>query len=130
MSERIPTVRIIVAGSRDFDDYGLMSRKLAGAARLESVEIVSGGARGADALGERFARENGIPVKRFEADWGRFGKAAGPIRNSQMAEYAAEAERGYLVAFPMGRSPGTRDMIRKAKEKGLTAYVVETVPNG
>lgn len=122
---RKETVRIIVAGSRDFHDYGLVSRKLAGAVRLENVEIVSGGARGADALGERFARENGIPVRRFEADWGKFGRAAGPIRNSEMAEYASKADRGYLAAFPKGRSPGTRDMIRKAKERNLTVYVVE-----
>ena len=123
------TTRVIVAGSRDFDDYELLKRKCMGLTRLKDVEIVSGGARGADSLGERFAREFGIPVKRFPADWNAYGKAAGPIRNAEMAEYASKADEGYLVAFPIGRSAGTRDMIRKAREKGLTTYVVETKPS-
>lgn len=123
--ERKETVRVVVAGSRDFSDYDLLKRKLAGLTRLNDVEIVSGGARGADALGERFAKEFNLPLKVFPAQWTLYGKAAGPIRNAKMAKYAAEADRGYLVAFPVGESRGTRDMIRRAEECGLTVYVVE-----
>lgn len=78
------------------------------------TEVVSGCCRGVDRAGEEWARQRGIPVKRFPANWKKFGVAAGPIRNAEMAEYA-EA----LVAIPTGVSRGTRDMIDKAKARGL-----------
>lgn len=115
--------RIIIAGSRDFSDYELLSRKCAKISELENPEIISGHARGADSLGERFAKEHNIPLKIIPADWEKYGKAAGPIRNRQMAEYAAET-KGYLVAFPVGSSPGTRNMIETARKFGLTVYIV------
>ena len=107
--------KVIIAGGRDFSDYSLLctcaDEALAG---MEDVEIVSGGADGADALGERYARERGFALKRFPADWKAYGHAAGPIRNGQMAAYADA-----LIALWDGKSAGTRDMIRKAEEKGL-----------
>ena len=111
--------KVIIAGSRDFADYALLcsfaDQVLAGA---EDIEIVSGGARGADALGERYARERGYALKVFPADWKKWGRAAGPIRNGQMADYADA-----LIAFWDGQSSGTRDMIQKAEEKGLAVQV-------
>ena len=111
--------KVIIAGSRDFTDYELLcsfaDQTLAGA---EDVEIVSGGARGADALGERYARERGRRLKVFPADWKKWGAAAGPIRNAEMAAYADA-----LIAFWDGRSAGTRDMIRKAEDRGLRVQV-------
>ena len=115
--------RIIVAGGRDFTDYALLSETLDVILKiytLREVQIVSGCCRGADALGERYAREHGIPVVRFPADWQAYGKAAGPIRNRKMAEYASEGEgEGVLVAFWDGKSPGTASMIRLAEKYGL-----------
>ena len=73
---------------------------------------------GADALGERYARDRGYALKVFPAEWKKWGRAAGPIRNAQMADYADA-----LIAFWDGESSGTRDMIRKAEEKGLKVYV-------
>ena len=113
--------RIIVAGGRDFTDYALLSQTLD--AVLEKytfyeVQIVSGCCRGADALGEHYAKEHGIPVKCFPADWLAYGKAAGPIRNRKMAEYTAERD-GMLVAFWDGKSRGTASMIRIAEKAGL-----------
>ena len=113
--------RIIVAGGRDFTDYALLSQTLD--AVLEKyifyeVQIVSGCCRGADALGEQYAKEHGIPVKRFPADWLAYGKAAGPSRNRKMAEYASEGN-GMLVAFWDGKSRGTASMIRLAEKYGL-----------
>ncbi|MDY6291110.1 MAG: DUF2493 domain-containing protein [Succiniclasticum sp.] len=113
--------RIIVAGGRDFTDYALLSQTLD--AVLEKytfyeVQIVSGCCRGADALGEHYAKEHRIPVKRFPADWLQYGKVAGPIRNREMAEYASEGE-GVLVAFWDGKSRGTASMIRIAEKAGL-----------
>ena len=113
--------RIIVAGGRDFTDYALLSETLdviLNRYTLREVQIVSGCCRGADALGERYAREHGIPVVRFPADWQAYGKAAGPIRNRKMAEYAAEGD-GMLVAFWDGKSRGTASMIRLAEKYGL-----------
>jgi hypothetical protein len=70
------------------------------------IEVVSGCARGADQLGERWADERGYPVKRFPADWHKHGKRAGYLRNEEMAGYAT-----HLVAFWDGRSRGTKHMI-------------------
>lgn len=84
------------------------------------VEIVSGTARGADQLGERYAFERGLPVKQFPADWDQHGKSAGYIRNAQMAEYADAA-----VIFWDGTSRGSKHMIDLAKAKGLRVRVVK-----
>lgn len=113
--------RIIVAGGRDFVDYALLSQTLNSVLEKytdSETIIVTGCCRGADALGERYAKEHGIPVKRFPADWLQYGKAAGPIRNRDMAEYASEGE-GVLVAFWDGKSRGTASMIRLAEKYGL-----------
>ena len=113
--------RIIVAGGRDFTDYALLSQTLdavLGKYTFFEAQIVSGCCRGADVLGEHYATEHGIPVKRFPADWLAYGKAAGPIRNRKMAEYAEEGD-GMLVAFWDGKSRGTASMIRLAEKYGL-----------
>ena len=64
-------MNVIVAGSRTFNDYRLLRNKLDQilANKLPDIVIVSGGARGADTLGERYAQEKGLPVKQFPADW-------------------------------------------------------------
>lgn len=114
--------KIIVAGGRKFDDYAVVDQWLSHLLKeksFEDVEIVSGGALGADSLGQRFAENNWIRVKIFRADWVKHGKSAGPIRNRAMAEYADA-----LVAFWDGKSRGTADMIKVAKKKGLAVRVV------
>lgn len=80
--------------------------------------VISGCAPGVDGLGEEWAKSQGLPIERFPADWKRLKRAAGPIRNGQMAD-AAQA----LVAVWDGQSPGTKDMIRKARAKGLKVHV-------
>ena len=91
----------------------------------DNLEIVSGHAPGADALGEKFARDNGYKLTLFPAEWDKYNRAAGPIRNEQMAKYAAEADKGILIAFPIGESRGTRNMITLAKRYGLEVHVIE-----
>ena len=74
--------------------------------------IISGHCRGADMLGEQLANKYSIPIKIFPADWDKHGKAAGHIRNRQMAEYASDGDNiGILVAFWDGKSRGTKSMI-------------------
>ena len=118
-----PVFRLIVAGSRNFNNYELLKQKcdsLLSQKRLtHSIVIISGTARGADRLGERYAAERGYRIERFPADWDRNGIAAGPIRNSQMAAHADA-----LVAFWDGKSRGTRDMIERAEKHNLPIRVV------
>lgn len=109
--------KVIIAGSRDYSDYKELKQRcdfLLSKVQPHSVEIVSGGARGADSLGERYASERGYSCTRFPAQWHKFGRSAGYKRNLQMAEYADA-----LIAFPLGKSVGTRHMIKTAKDHKL-----------
>lgn len=118
--------RVIVAGSRDLDDYDLVRKALdeflADMFTSETV-IVSGKARGADMLGERYAKENGFEVASFPAKWrdekGNYDPGAGYARNAQMAEIGT-----HLVAFWDGVSKGTRNMIAAASGRGIVIKVV------
>lgn len=115
-------LKIIVAGGREFDDEELLFETLDNILRKREpseVQIVSGCARGADKLGEKYAEARGIDVKRFPAQWDIHGNAAGPIRNEEMAEYA-----NACVCFWDGRSKGTNDMIKRAKAHSLRTKVV------
>lgn len=114
-------IKVIVAGGRDFDDAKMLSEKLYNFAmpyNVSDIEWVTGKARGADTLGEMWAREAGAPVKEFPADWDRYGKAAGYIRNEQMAKYA-----DVLIAFWDGESKGTKHMIDLARKHGLEVHI-------
>ncbi len=110
-------MKTIIAGSRDIEDYAEVVKGIEGAGFL-ITEVVSGKARGVDSLGERWAIENFKPVKEFPANWEMHGKAAGPIRNREMANYA-EA----LIAIFDGKSPGTKNMIELARNNNLIVYV-------
>lgn len=113
--------RVIVAGGRDFDDYELLKSTMDKLLiNIKSqICIVSGTARGADLLGERYAKENGYIVHRFPADWNTFGKTAGFVRNEEMAQNADA-----LVAFWDGSSHGgTYHMIKTAKRYNLKVRV-------
>lgn len=119
-------IKIIVAGSRTIHDYDLvesMLNEITEGLKKTDVEIISGDCRGVDQLGARYAREKNLKLTRFPADWGTYGKAAGPIRNEEMAEYAASAKQeGILVAIWDGKSRGTRSMINLAKANFLLIY--------
>ncbi len=104
----------IIAGGRD---YKLTLSDEAWLDTLPIREVVSGGASGADAGGEAWAKKRGIPIKRFPADWKTHGRAAGPIRNRQMAEYADA-----VVLFPGGR--GTDSMRTEAERQGLRIFTL------
>ena len=121
-------VRIIIAGSRDFTDYEILKKSVFGIFKnrnisKNSVEIISGTARGADKLGEEYANEFGLRLKRFPADWS-LGKRAGYLRNAEMAAYASGAT-GILIAFWDGESKGTKHMIDLAQARGLEMHVFD-----
>lgn len=108
--------RVIIAGSRTFEDYKLLKKTMDNLLSQikDEIQIVCGKARGADTLGEEYAKERGYQIAYFPADWDKFGKSAGYKRNVQMAENADA-----LVAFWDGQSRGTKHMIDIAREKGL-----------
>ena len=113
-------MKVIIAGGRDFNDYDLLCRKAdIILSRQQEVEVVSGTAKGADKLGERYAEERGYPIKRFPADWGTHGKAAGYMRNEDMAIYADG-----LIAFWDEQSKGTKHMIDIAELHKLKIRIV------
>jgi hypothetical protein len=113
-------VKLIIAGSRDFDNYDLLKEKLDMAKKHFGIfEVVSGKARGADSLGERYAHENSLPIAEFPADWATYGKKAGYLRNAEMADYADGC-----IVFWDGESKGTQHMINLAKEKGIQLAIV------
>ena len=118
--------RIIVAGGRDFDDYEYLVKSideiLSGV--IGPIKFVSGTARGADTLGERYAKEHGIDVARFPADWDRYGKKAGYLRNIEMADYACEeGSKAILIAFWDRKSKGTEHMINIAHDHFMDVYI-------
>ena len=126
-------LRIIVAGSRGFYDYQLLSDTLMDyLAEMDDKDIVdnpsqvkfiSGTCRGADVLGEHFAYTYEYEVIRFSVAWDRYGDSAGYRCNAEMAKYASEAY-GVLFAFWDGQSKGTKHMIDLAKRYGLEVHVV------
>lgn len=104
---------ISVVGSRTFKDYTLLKRTLneiRERSHERSVVLVSGGARGADQLAERYAREYSLPIRILSPDWNRYGKSAGLRRNTDIVQ-----ECDILVAFWDQKSNGTRDSINKAR---------------
>jgi len=112
-------MKIIIAGSRNINNYNIIVNTIK-KSNFDISEIVSGNARGVDKLGERFAKENNIKLKLFPANWDKYGKGAGYIRNIQMAEYADA-----LIAIWDGISKGTKMMIELAKKKELKIFVCE-----
>lgn len=113
-------LKVIIAGSRNFNDYQLLKEKmdfyLQNKINIKKpncgIEIVSGMARGADIMGEKYAKEKGYTLKQFPANWSLYGKSAGYIRNKQMRDYADAC-----VVFWDGKSLGSKHMISLAKEK-------------
>ena len=122
--------KIIIAGSRDFHDYELLkieTNKLIDEYKAtlnssddNSVGIISGHARGADKLGEQYAREHNHFCYVMPADWDKYGKRAGYLRNASMAK-----EADALIAFWDGQSRGTYHMIELAKKENLKIKVIE-----
>jgi len=117
-------MRVIIAGSRGLGSADTMNALESSGWKDAITEVVCGKADGPDSHGEMWAQYHGIPVEFFPADWGRYGKAAGPLRNTRMAEYASKGpERGALMAVWDGKSAGTAHMITAAIWHGLWVYV-------
>ena len=121
-------MRVLVSGSRtissDHRDY-VHSVLQQGYGRYDV--LIHGDAKGLDTMAAAWAWKNGVPVKAYPAEWKRYGKSAGPIRNAQML---TEGKPDILLAFvdkPLLTSRGTRDMVTKALDAGLTVHVFDVV---
>lgn len=113
-------MKTIIAGGRDYHNYNFVETMLNYFIKDHIItEVVSGGAKGADALGERYAKEYKIPLKVFPADWDKHGRSAGPIRNAQMGDYADQ-----LVAVWDGKSKGTKNMIDYMNKLKKPVFVI------
>ena len=117
-------MRIIVAGSRNVTEREVRAARRACSWIGFVSAVVSGTARGADTFGERWALENSIAIIRCSADWEKFGRRAGPIRNELMAKTAEG-----LIAIWDGKSRGTQGMIDLAAKHGLRVMVFQTDTN-
>lgn len=110
-------MKTIIAGTRTINDIKILEETINNI-DFNITKVVSGTAKGIDKLGEQWAHNNNISIERYPANWDRYGRSAGYIRNSEMANNA-EA----LIAIWDGKSKGTKNMIQEAKRKGLKVHV-------
>lgn len=123
-------MKVLVCGSRHFNDYSKLCYEMDVIStekdfdNNQSITIISGKARGADTLAERYADECGWVFEGYPAEWDKYGKSAGPIRNRQML---IEGKPDLVVAFKAKDSRGTQNMINQAKKAGIPVEVVDLV---
>ena len=119
-------IHLGIVGSRNYVDYESFKTNTNNTLekwdiQIENIDsVVSGGARGADSLAEKWAKENNISVTIFKPDWKSLGKKAGILRNTDIVN-----ESTHLIAYPMKDSIGTWDSVRKATKKGILCEVIK-----
>ncbi len=117
IDKKLSTKRVVIAGCRNYDNYEqakvYIDSCLFDIQKESNIIIVSGGAKGADAIGERYAKDKGFAVEKYPANWRAYGKGAGPKRNKQMAEIS-----DLIICFWDGKSKGTKSMIDYARKYG------------
>jgi len=122
--------RVVIAGCRDYNNYQEAKKYidycLSNIRKENEIIIVSGGACGADKIGEQYAEENGFAVEKYPANWRKYGRSAGPRRNKQMAELC-----DYVICFWDEKSRGTKSMIDYAKmyNKPINIKVIQCAKN-
>lgn len=114
--------RVLVCGGRDYDDVAHIYATLDTLDKKVGItRIISGGAEGADSFAHLWAVDRHKPTDVYLADWNKWGKGAGPLRNQRMID---EGKPTLVVAFPGGR--GTADMCRRARDYGIPIYRPQT----
>ena len=114
-------MRLLICGDRNWNNRAAIHREVL--TNLDQIEvIIEGEARGADTLARLVAEELGIPVLRFPAQWEKYGRAAGPVRNKQMLD---EGRPTQCFAFhtDIDNSKGTRDMVKRCRVTGVPVTV-------
>lgn len=114
-------MRLLVCGGRDYADWNALHARLDALLkeRGRASVLIHGGARGADTIAGEWAEGNGIPVLVFHAEWEKYGKAAGSIRNKRML---VEGQPDLVIGFPGG--PGTANMVFQARQERVPVILV------
>ena len=123
-------MRVLICGDRDWVDRDLIHSWIEQLQEWGVDSIIEGEARGADTIAREEAEKLGIEVEKFPAEWNRFGRAAGPIRNRQMLDENpdlvlafhdhiefSKGTRNTLTEFNMEFSKGTRNTLTEARDK-------------
>jgi hypothetical protein len=110
-------MKVIIAGSRTCNDYNVLEKAIKDS-KFNIDTVISGCAQGADKLGEKWAKNNDIAIMKYPADWNKYGKKAGFLRNIEMAK-PSDA----LIILWDGKSTGSKHMIDIAKKYKLHIYV-------
>ncbi len=112
----------LICGGRDFTNGALFANAMGDLIRLRGLpsKIIEGGAKGADRMARTWAGHKAITVETEEADWNKYGRAAGPIRNQAMLD---KHKPDFVIAFPGGR--GTADMIRRSRAAGVDVAEIQ-----
>lgn len=122
-------LRVIIAGKRDFNDFNRLCKYCDNILKVykesfDQITIISGNALGTDRMGEEYAKLRGYNLMVFPAEWFKYGRRAGIIRNAQMADYAtSDNKEGILIAFWNGISKGTGNMIEQAQSKHMDVFI-------
>lgn len=118
-------MKLIIAGSRSFTNYERFILSVKAFAELlpedntGDIEIVTGMAKGPDLMAFKFASENKIKVHCFPANWDKYGKRAGFVRNEEMGKFG-----DMLLAFWDGQSKGTKHMIDYMRTLGKPVFLI------
>jgi len=115
-------MRLLICGDRDWNDQALIG-KVIDSLKIRPSVIIEGGARGADKQAKFCAINRNIPFMEFKAQWNKYGKSAGPIRNQQMIE---EGKPTDVIAFhdDIDNSKGTKHMVSLSRKAGIPTVVV------
>lgn len=123
-------MKVLICGSRNWDDAGIvravvrgLADELEAAGDFADLDIIEGGAKGADLAALHAAQSLGLEVREFRANWAEHGKAAGILRNQQMLDEGAP-DMVWAFTDNLATSRGTADMVRRARKAGLPVYVV------
>ena len=114
-------IKLAIVGSRTFNDYNLLERHINDIAKsFNIIKIISGGANGADKLGEKYANKHEIPTSILNPDWEKYGRGACFIRNKNIVNSSDK-----VVAFWDGKSKGTQNSINLAEKQNKLIQIVE-----
>lgn len=124
-----PTMRLLICGDRNWTDRVMIKNNLERVMKTHKIIVIEGEANGADKLAAMAARQLGLVVEPYPADWATYGKAAGPIRNQKMLD---EGKPHIVVAYHdnIEASKGTKDMIQRAVRAGISVRIHSHGENG
>ena len=111
-------MKTIIAGSRNIQNKKLIFETL-DKYKDKITEVVCGESSGPDIIGKEWGLKNNIPIISYPAQWDKYGRMAGPIRNREMGDYA-----DFLIAFWDGKSQGTKDMFTYMQQIGKHGEVI------